>query len=291
MLFLLALACAEPVPVTLGWPTQGCGPAADPAWDQARVRRDQLDLYDPETGLTTAVTVARPAEEGCYPGLLLVPPGFEAGQPELRETYAGTLAGAGLVVVGFDPPGRGKSDGVDDHNGPQGQRALAIVLSWLAAQPEVDPERVVVRSRSYGVAMAAGALARFPELTPHALVDIEGPARLPDDLDHAAQQNRDTFAALSQGEQWYLDRSAAEHIGEFTGYYLRIQAIQDHALGDWMGAALQMMRSAERGAVANATLNGIQQDEWAYEDVQAHALEGRVKYDDARAMELLLGSF
>lgn len=291
MWLLFALACARPEPVSLGWPSGGCGPSADLVWEQVDSRQERHWLTDPEEGLELAVTVVRPDQEGCWPGLLLVPPGFEAGQPELRERHAERLAQAGVWVVGFDPPGRGESPGEEDHNGPQGQRAAALVLSWLAAQPEVDPERVVVRSRSFGVAMVAGALAGFPELKPRAFVDIEGPARLPDDLAHAPQSNRDTFEALAEGEQWWEDRSAAEHIGAYSGSYLRVQGRQDHALGTWMGAALQMMRSAQRGEVAEAALNGVSLEAWEYADVEAHALEGRVRYDDAEVMELLLGMY
>ena len=43
--------------------------------------------------------------------------------------------------------------------------------------PEVNPEAIVVRSEGYGITMAAGALARFPDDPPVALLmDLEGPA-------------------------------------------------------------------------------------------------------------------
>ena len=76
----------------------------------------------------------------------------------------------------FDPDGRGLSVGVEDYDGFIHQDGLAEIIRFSASLPEVDPERIGVISFSYGVTMAAGALARYPDLPVRFLIDMEGPA-------------------------------------------------------------------------------------------------------------------
>lgn len=58
--------------------------------------------------------------------------------PELR-----LLAAAGFGVLAFDWPGDGDSEGRGDiHYGPIERHALSAALTWLAARPEVDSNRI-----------------------------------------------------------------------------------------------------------------------------------------------------
>ena len=86
------------------------------------------------------------------------------------------MADKGVAIVVFDPDGRGPSEGVDDDNGHLQQDGLAAVIEYAATLAEVDESRIGLVSYSYGVTMAAGALARYPNLPVLFLIDWEGPA-------------------------------------------------------------------------------------------------------------------
>lgn len=283
-IWLLALGCAglEPVPE---WPESGCESTHRATLGHTLVRGEQWTL---EPGL--ALAVLAPLETGCWPAIVLVPPGIEAGLPILDTELGAQLASAGILVVAYDPSGRGASLGEEDYGGPQHQADLAAVLRWTADLDAVDPTRVTVLSRSLGVAAAAGALGGESSLEVQNLVDLEGPATLPDDLEHVVEQAKETLESASTGEDWWLQRSASSSLGGYSGNYLRIQALNDHATGTWLGHALRLMQVAEVGTAASASLNGVQAQSWNYESVQEQALEGRVKVDDARAVALLLGA-
>ena len=289
LLLTLTIACA-PTSLTPSeaWPESGCV-AAPPSLDDTdgRLRREALRITLAD-GVTLAAELVRPRGDGCWPGLMLIPPGFEPGLPIQSSDAVDLLAQSGLVVLTYDPRGRGLSEGVEDHNGPVHQDDLAALLRTLASQPEVDPDQVVARSRSFGVATLAGALARHPDLTPMAVMDIEGPALLPDDLAHAPARNQETLTALATDPQWWEDRSAALHIGAYTGHYRRVQAQNDHVMGEWLGHAAAMLDAAAAGEAARVDENGLESESWAEDEVQALSLEGRVKADDPRAIELLI---
>ena len=293
LLVTLTIACA-PTSLTPSerWPESGCAAEAPSLDDPSRrAHREALRITLPD-GVTVAAELLRPPGRGCWPGLLLIPPGFEPGLPLQDSDAAELLARSGLVVLTYDPRGRGLSEGVEDHNGPVHQDDLAVLMRSLASQPEVDPDQVVARSRSFGVATLAGALARHPDLRPMAVMDIEGPALLPDDLEHAPARNQESLAALAIDEQWWRDRSAALNIGAYTGHYRRVQAKNDHVMGEWLGHAASMLSAAAEGEAAwvdeNGLESGLEGGLWTEEEVEALSLGGRVKADDPRAIELLI---
>ena len=281
-LWLLVSCTPEPVPE---WPGSGCQSVHRAVIGHSLVRGERLEL-EPDL----ALGLLAPMDTGCWPSIVLVPPGLEAGLPILDTELGAQLASAGIVVVAYDPSGRGASGGEEDFGGPEHQEDLSAVLRWTANLDAVDPTRVTVLSRSLGIAAAAGALGGDPALHAQYLVDLEGPASLPDDLQYVADQARETLEQASTGQDWWAERSAAESLGAYSGNYLRIQALSDHATGTWVGHALRLMQVAEGGAAASASLNGAQAETWDYEAVQAEALEGRVKLDDPRAVALVLGA-
>jgi pimeloyl-ACP methyl ester carboxylesterase len=288
-MLLLLLACA-PVPVDPdAWPVVGCQSHHRPEWGQALVFGEEHRIEHDEIAL--AVQVLRPASQasdGCWPALVLVPPGFDEGLPEADSLDSQALAQSGVVVVTFDPRGRGQSQGEEQHGGPDQQDDLAAVLAWTASRPDVDPRRVHLRSRSLGIVLAGGALFRHPELAPASLMDIEGPARLPEELEYAPEQTRDTFYQISSGTEWWELRSPDRFLPSFRGHYRRVQALEDHALGGYLGHAQTLLNLAEVGMADEVDLNGFSEEVWTYDQVEQRALEGRVKHDDLRAMELLI---
>lgn len=290
MLLLLHMIACAPTSLTpsSAWPESGCVAEAPRLTDdESRLRREELRVTL-DDGVVVAAELIRPPGDGCWPGLLLIPPGFEPGLPIQSSDAVEQLARAGLVVLTFDPRGRGLSGGAEDHNGPVQQDDLAALMRTLAAQPEVDPDQVIARSRSFGIATLAGALARHPDLRPTAVMDIEGPALLPDDLEHAPTRNQETLTELATDELWWEERSAALHIGAYTGRYRRVQARNDHVMGGWLGHAASMLTAAAEGSASWVDENGLTSEVWTEEEVESLSLGGRVKADDPRAIDLLI---
>lgn len=286
MLLALLTACLRPSPIgTDDWPASGC---AAPATLSDTLRVGEQDaLLALADGPTLAAGLLIPKEEGCYPAVLLVPPGFEPGLAELQEEAHQALAARGVVVMAFDPRGRGESEGEDDHGGPVHQDDLAAIATWLASRPEVDPARVVIRSRSFGVAMLAGALERHPSIAPVAVMDIEGPALLPDDLEHVPEFTRDNVSGMATDGQWWEDRSASLHIGSYTGHYERVQGRLDHATGPWRGHAVEMLQAAQAGAPRRVDLNGQPAEIWDEDVVSELVLPGEIEHGDDAVIALL----
>lgn len=278
----LLLACA-PTHTVPEWPSSGCQSTHSAQLGSDLVRGERGVL---EGGV--AVATLSPLTSGCWPAVVMVPPGVEDGLSILDTELGAALASAGIVVVAYDPSGRGDSTGQEDYGGPIHQANLADVLRWTAAHPQVDPGRVTVLSRSLGIAAAAGALGGDPTLRAQNLVDLEGPSLLPDDLQYVAEQAQDTLEDAAEGDDWWDARSASLSLGGFGGNYLRIQALSDHATGTWLGHAVALLQAAQAGESATVRLNGASAESWDYEGVQAMALEGRVKVDDPRAVALVL---
>jgi hypothetical protein len=206
-----------------------------------------------------------------YPGLsfaavVRVPGGINPGRQEVMTQELISAAEAGMVVVCFNAEGRMdtqtcsdpsddstctdlRSEGDEDYNGPTNQDTLAEVVHFTQTLEYVIPDNVGLWTQSYGITMAAGAIARHPDLGLEYLVDGEGPPNsfvtcqepwaLFADESHG---NRDKFETVQDilGHYstardpspdtlafWY-EREAIRHIGAFDGRYLRLQAEWDH---------------------------------------------------------------
>lgn len=134
-----------------------------------------------ETRLAVQVILPQAYDGTPLPALVLVPGGAGDSSgfikaPPGKPSKAQMMADKGGAIVVFDPDGRGLSEGIDDDNGHLQQDGLAAVIEYAATLPDVDESRIGLVSYSYGVTMAAGALARYPSLPVLFLIDWEGPA-------------------------------------------------------------------------------------------------------------------
>ncbi len=69
-----------------------------------------------------------------------------------------------VTAAAVSQPGFGASDGPADFCGPHTQRAIIAALSFLRAQPCVDPGRIVLYGNSRGAVASAMVAAQVPDL-------------------------------------------------------------------------------------------------------------------------------
>lgn len=88
-----------------------------------------------------------------------------AGDRSLRAQLAAGLSRLGMSALLFDYRGYGGNPGRPSEDGLAADARVS--LAWLAAQPEVDPDRIVYFGESLGAAVAVGLAVERP---PAALV-------------------------------------------------------------------------------------------------------------------------
>jgi hypothetical protein len=205
---------------------------------------------NPTSGASLLAKVIHPQgyTTGRLPALVLVPGGRGDSSGFLKSTPGGSeaqqLASRGFVVVVFDPDGRGESGGAEDDNGFIHQDGLAEIIRWAAALPEVDASRIGLVSYSYGVTMATGALARYPDLPILFYLDWEGPANRNDTGGCDADKLGHLQGHPCDDEAFWSEREASTFIFSIDVPYLRLQSRIDHVQPDIDHAIL---------LVANAT--------------------------------------
>lgn len=203
-----------------------------------------MPVQNPTSGATLAVRIAAPRADGPRPALVLVPGGLASGQLYFQTSgIAAWYAQHGYVAVDFDPDGRGASGGREDQSGPIHQDGLAAVVAATAALHAVDPHRIALVSFCCGAAMAAGALARYPQLPVCLFVDWEGPA----DRRHIRRVTALRGRRPDRDDDWWGEREAATLLRSVRVPYQRVQSAPDHAQPN-CGHALAMLRSATAAA-------------------------------------------
>jgi len=226
-----------------------------------------------------------PHRQDCTAAVVLVPPGFEWGARLMDAGQADMLTDHGVAVVSWDPRGRGASDGEEDANGHESQDDLASLLRWVSVQDGVDPQMIVLSSRSFGGALAAGALGRHPDLAVAGWVDVESPGFLSDDLAYAPQSNQDRFALLvpddpASADAWWAEREPAQLIAELTQPYHRFQGLPDHALGYRTMHATNMLHSAQQASMLRYNNATILPEDVSPSFVREGAISGGISADD-----------
>ena len=191
----------------------------------------------------------RPREGGPHPGLV-VSPAIHQGLESLAGTGAvvgaAELARQGFVVLVHDPAGRGGSWGEEDFGGPEHQDDVRVAIRAVAADPGCTG-RVGVLALSLGLAAAAGALARWPELPVDWLLDWEGPCDREIITAGGTRMVPAAGHALDDDGYW-APREAVRHARALRCGYVRLQALPDHAQPDELRHARRMMLAASGAA-------------------------------------------
>ncbi len=193
-----------------------------------------------------------------FAAVVKVPGGINPGRSEILAPEAIALAEAGMVVVTFNAEGRVDtrnpedipSQGTEDFNGHENQDTLAEIIAHIQQLPYVISENVGIRSQSYGISMAAGCVARHPELSVKYIVDGEGPPNsfvtvqepraMFSPPGHPFQDKFQTVYGIlghyslqrdpsEENQAFWAEREAIHFIGGFNGMYLRLQGEWDHS--------------------------------------------------------------
>ncbi len=227
---------------------QDCGEETGPP-----AQEGVLWVENPTSGSKLAVYVLAPADwDGApLPTLILVPGGIgDSSDFTGAGRSAQDMAERGFTVVIFDPEGRGASGGEEDLNGHVGQDGLAEIVRTVAARPEVDPERIGLVSYSFGVTLASGTLARYPELPIVFFIDWEGPAnRVYTTHDCSADApgiGSTSGMAACEDDAFWSEREAETFIAGVQVPYQRIQFENDHSQ-DTPEHAVVMVNAAVEG--------------------------------------------
>jgi len=212
------------------------------------------------SGYRVWVRVTEPDDDVPRPAVILVP-----GRGRSSEVFEGhryplaadEVASLGIRAVSFDPVGRGHSWGHDDFCGSEGQDGLRAVLDYVHTRRDVDRGRIGIVSFSLGLSLAVPMLTRHGDQRPVSfLLDWEGPADreailrcgpLPPAARTALARDPDVFWEHREPLPWMDDLPCA---------YQRIQARQDHALGERGAAgAVALVAAAARGRAPSTRLN------------------------------------
>ena len=198
---------------------------------------EELRVANPASGVEWWAKAFYPADAGPerrYPAIVVVPGGSQAGSDyeSTPDRSPARYAEKGWVAVTFDADGRGHTDGTEDYCGHIHQDGLKAIIEATAALPYVDADQIGLFSGSFGITMASGVLARYPDLPIRFLVDFEGPADR-NDTGHCDESDTGHIMhAECDDEAFWAEHEAATFIMSVRVPYLRLQNTTDHAQPD-----------------------------------------------------------
>lgn len=186
-------------------------------------------IVNPASRAELWTKVYYPAERsGKLPAVIFMPGALGYGSSPVNEKEAQIIAQGGFAVGIIDPDGRGKSKGSEDWNGFVQQDGFAAFINHVASLDFVDKNNVGVVTRSYGIALGAGALSRHKTPAKY-LIDVEGPA----DRFYITLNNTSFVLPLfnnhtTADEKWWSEREPVRWIRSLKINYLRLQNERDH---------------------------------------------------------------
>jgi hypothetical protein len=220
-------------------------------------------------GNQIGIRIVKPDGDGPFPVLIGVAGGdgmFAFGS-ELSELPT-SLHEMGIMTVDFAPQGRGDSEGQDNFNGTVHQDDLKAIVDFVSRLPFVQQDNIGILSYSYGVVLATGALARYPEMPIAFLIDWEGPSCPGRDVQRGLENNEPwvkNILVLFSGkaelsseeysefmlhggsisdEAYWLERDAAHFAEDLPCPYLRVQFDNDHVQGTYKYHMMEIINAA-----------------------------------------------
>ena len=220
-------------------------------------------------GNQIGIRIMKPDGDGPFPVLIGVAGGdgmFAFGS-ELSELPT-SLHEMGIMTVDFAPQGRGDSEGQDNFNGTVHQDDLKAIVDFVSRLPFVQQDNIGILSYSYGVVLATGALARYPEMPIAFLIDWEGPSCPGRDVQRGLENNEPwvkNIVLLFSGkaelsseeysefmlhggsisdEAYWLERDAAHFAEDLPCPYLRVQFDNDHVQGTYKYHMMEIINAA-----------------------------------------------
>lgn len=121
---------------------------------------ERVDIPYRDNAMSAFLHLPAPAGEGPFPCVLHIG-GMDGSKENMVALYGDAALARGMAVLALDGPGQGetRNRGVTitaDNYAPAAQAAV----DWLAARPEIDADRIVIRASSfgsyYGTVAAAG---------------------------------------------------------------------------------------------------------------------------------------
>lgn len=222
------------------------------------------------------IKLEKPKGAGPFPVLIGIAGGNDsyafhrAGNEQLLETFDSLK----ILAVDFAPQGRLGSEGKDNYHGYVHQDDLKAIVDYLAKQQFVNKDMIGVLSFSYGVALATGALSRYPDMPVQFLIDWEGPAAPGRDIRRGyankeawiknkivlSMMNKDDIKSEKElrsavihggeiGNDIYWDeRDASLFAAKLPCPYLRIQSQVDHVQGTSKAPMMAIINTATKNS-------------------------------------------
>jgi len=215
----------------------------------------ELEIPNP-VGPPIYAHLHRPLASTADAGVVMVPGGVNAGTvfDHSLGVTALDVASMGFSVLHYDPSGRGKTGGCEDHWGPIHQKELAAVIKCFSMLPGVKEDNISIFSFSIGICIAAGALSRYPLPGIRLLFDWEGPSN------RFNITRNDTHPPLRQKPccdvSFWREREPSRSIGLIACGYFRYQGQRDHMQGRYKGHAIELVNLATQGRARWTRLNG-----------------------------------
>jgi pimeloyl-ACP methyl ester carboxylesterase len=222
-----------PPPGMQGQPSPSLRQAHGPPAMETGVTSIEMSFANPASGAQLWAKVYYPSTAGAHsklPAVIYIPGALGYGSDPLVDRAAEIIAADGFAVAVFDPDGRGKSGGAEDWNGRIQQDGLRELIRRVAGLEIVDRNNIGIVSLSYGIALAAGVLGRYPDdgIVGY-LIDVEGPS------DRFAITLHDSPIVLpvfhnhrTTDARWWQEREAVLSISHIKAKYLRVQNERDH---------------------------------------------------------------
>ena len=215
--------------------------------------------FHSSAGYRIAATLTRPATEGLWPSVVIAPGAdhdrrfFETRASPIHPSE---LAALGLVVLTYDPSGRGESWGPEDYGGPEHQDNAAQAIRFLHGQTNVDVSHTGLVGISLGISSAIGAARLLAEADQPVdwVLDWEGPC---DQGSITANQtmNAPAMGHKSSDRTYWEPREALTHVPHIQCGYHRLQAHPDHAQPEELNHAIKMITAASKANLPWFRLN------------------------------------